>query len=268
MTTLADLRAFILDMDGVLYQGRRALPGAREFITALQRHRIPFRLLTNNSARTAADYVAGLAEIGIAVHASHILTSAGATALYLKETAPPGARVMVIGERGLRDEITAAGFQMADDGACDYVAVGMDRQITYEKLKRATLAIRRGARFIGSNPDRTFPTEEGLVPGAGSLLAALQAATDVAPVIIGKPQPTTFRLALTQMGVEASMTAMIGDRLETDVVGGKGVGLVTILVLTGVTTRADLERAPVQPDYVFADLTTLSAAWQKALRKD
>jgi 4-nitrophenyl phosphatase len=139
----------------------------------------------------------------------------------------------------------------------------MDRRLTYEKLKVATLLIRRGARFIGSNPDKTLPTEEGFIPGAGTMLAALEASTGVAPTIIGKPERTLFNLALAKMGSSQQNTAIVGDRLDTDVLGGYKAGLTTILVLSGATNRQDMDDAPVKPDLVFEDIRRLYQAWRQ-----
>ena len=263
MTELSAIKHFILDMDGVLYRGDRALPGAREFLTFLQEENVPFLLLTNNSTMTPAGQVARLARLGIQVPESAILTSAQATAFYLRKVAPPGAAVYVVGEEGLRQAMLDQEFRVVEDGA-DFVVAGMDRKLTYEKLKRATLAIRAGARFIASNPDRTFPTEEGLVPGAGSILAALEASTDTKPKVIGKPQPAIFELALERMGVGKEGTAVVGDRLETDILGARRAGLKGILLLSGVSSRQDLEKSALIPDFVFADIGQLLKAWQEA----
>ncbi|MFQ6057849.1 MAG: HAD-IIA family hydrolase [Anaerolineae bacterium] len=261
MKRLASVQGFIIDMDGVLYRGDRPLAGAREFIQVLQAGETPFLLLTNNSTRTPAQYVAKLQRMGIHVDEEVILTSAQATAMYLERVAPPGARVYVIGEEGLQSEIARRGFAMAEEDVA-FVVVGMDTRLTYDKLRIATLAIRHGAKFIGTNPDRTFPAEEGIVPGCGAILAAVEVATDVKPLVIGKPQRAIFDLALARMGTDRGATAVLGDRLETDILGGQEAGLMTILVLSGVTTRRDLERSPVAPDLVFEDIEHLRAAWQ------
>ncbi|MFQ6015105.1 MAG: HAD-IIA family hydrolase [Anaerolineae bacterium] len=260
---LRTIRSFILDMDGVLYRGRLPLPGAPQFIEYLQSQRTPFILLTNNSTQTAAQYVTKLREMGIAVAEESILTSAQATALYLRQIAAPGTRVYVIGEKGLRQAIEENGYLDSDEGAA-FVVVGWDRQLTYDKLKRATLAIRNGAQFIGTNPDRTFPSEEGIVPGNGAILAAIQAATDVEPTIIGKPEPTVFRLALERMAAAAKETAVVGDRLETDILGGHRAGLTTILLLSGVCNKEELAGSNLKPDLVFEGVQELHTALREA----
>lgn len=264
---LAGIRAFILDMDGVLYEGDAVLPGAVDFIAHLQADGIPFLMLTNNAMRTPAQYVAKLARMGIAVTEEYIFTSALATADYLASLAP-GARVLVVGQDGLVDALRARGLVLvtrADDRP-DFVVAGLDMTLTYDKLREATWAIRRGATFIASNPDVTYPTEYGEAPGAGAIVAALQVASGVVPRVLGKPEPGIFTQALTRLGTAAQETAMVGDRVETDIVGGQRAGLRTILVLSGVTKEADLTRLPVQPDWVFPDLVALDAAWRASRR--
>ncbi len=255
-------------MDGVLYRGDQPLPGAAAFIGRLQALETPFLLVTNNSTRTPGQYVTKLARMGIHVTEDRVLTSAQATARYLAGLARPGARVYLIGEAGLRQALIAEGFLLADDPDVDFAVVGLDRSLTYEKLKTAALAIRRGALLVATNPDRSLPTEEGLHPGTGALLAAIQAATDVAPTVIGKPQPHLFELALARLEVDRSRVAVIGDQVETDVRGGRAAGLATILVLTGAMTQEDLERSTVKPDWVFDDLTEVEQAWLAARRME
>ena len=271
--TSAPIQSLIIDMDGVIYRGDEAIVGAREFVALLQREGVPFLFLTNNSTRTPGQYVAKLAKIGVTIEESDVLTSAQATALYLEEMAPPGARVYVIGEEGLRTALGErytlvptmpyqGGKGMVETGA-DFVVVGMDSELTYEKLRVATLLVRGGARFIATNPDKTLPTEEGLVPGNGAALAALEAATDVAPFVVGKPEPAVFDLALARMGVGREGVAVIGDRLETDILGGRRAGLITILVLSGATSRQEMSNSTIKPDLVFENVRQLYEAWPR-----
>ena len=257
---LRPIENLIIDMDGVLYRGDEAIPGAEEFFAFLRKRPIGFILATNNSTRTAQQYVDKLTRMGVEVALSEILTSSQATALYLETLAPPGTKVYVIGEEGLETAMHERGYIISGDGA-KFVVVGMDRRLTYEKLKVDTILIRKGARFIGSNPDKTLPTEEGFIPGAGAMLAALEASTGVAPTIIGKPERTIFELALAKLGSSKEDTAIVGDRLETDVLGGYNAGLKTLLVLSGATTRQDVDSAPVKPDLVFEDIRHLHEAW-------
>jgi len=254
-------------MDGVIYRGPQVLPGVPAFFDFLRTHDISFVLVTNNSSRTIQQMRDHLASMGIAVALQEILTSAQATALYLRERAPAGGRVLPVGHEGLRAALRDAGFTLVDAGPADYVVAGIDWHFTYDTLKRAGLAIRDGAAFVGTNPDRTFPSEEGILPGAGTILAALTAYTDVEPVIIGKPELPLVELALERLGLPASQAAMVGDRLETDVLAGQRAGLLTILVLTGVTQRQDLAASDIIPDLVFANLAELQRAWQSVMRQ-
>ena len=257
---LRSIENLIIDMDGVLYRGDEPIPGAKEFFAFLRARSIGFILATNNSTRTAQQYVDKLAQMGVEVTLSEILTSSQAVAMYLQTLAPPRTNVYVIGEEGLETAVREKGYIISGDGA-EFVVVGMDRRLTYEKLKVATLLIRGGARFIGSNPDTTLPTEEGFIPGNGAMLAALEASTGVAPTIVGKPERTIFDLALAKMGSSQEDTAIVGDRLDTDILGGYNAGLTTILVLSGATTRQDVDSAPVKPDLVFEDIRHLHEAW-------
>ena len=263
---LAQLRSAIIDMDGVLYRLNTPLGGAAEFLQFLQHTHRRYLLVTNNPTLTPAQYVDKLAGMGITASEGDILTSGEATAQYLANAAPPGTRVYVIGEHGIRAALEKRGFVLADDTEVAYVVASLDRQLTYDKLRTATLAIRAGARFVGSNPDKTLPTEAGLVPGAKAILAALEVATDTLPLIIGKPEPAMLQLALQKLDAEPGTTAIIGDGLETDIAGGQRLGLVTILLLSGVTTSEQLAGSPLQPDLVYADIAMLHGAWADSLQ--
>lgn len=257
---LKSIAALIVDIDGVLYTGDTPLPGAVEFIRLLQERALPFQILTNNSTRTPAAVAARLQDMGMDVRAEHILTSSLASAMYLKKIQPSGGRVYVVGEAGLQLPVSEAGFTLAEDGAAEFVIVGMDRGLTYAKLRRAALLIRAGARFVATNPDTTFPSPEGLVPGAGAIIAALQTTTGVKPVVIGKPMPTCFELALEKLGVDASRAAAVGDRLDTDIEGGQRAGMRTVLVLSGVSTKEDLAASAQKPTWVFDNLKEMAEA--------
>ena len=261
LSKLRDVRNLIIDMDGVLYRGDTPLPGLTDFFDFMREKGIRFTLATNNSSRTPAEYVVKLAGMGVTVNQTDVLTSGVATAEYLASIAPPGTRVYVIGAESLAETMRQRGFVVSDQDAA-FVVVGMDTQVTYDKLRRATLLIRAGARFIGTNPDKTFPSEEGIVPGNGAILAAIETATGVAPLTIGKPEPTLFEMALKRMSADPAHTAVIGDRLETDILGGINAGLLTILVLSGVTTREDLAKSDVQPDLVFEDIGQMVGVWR------
>jgi len=261
---LGATKGLLIDMDGVLYRGRTDIPGADRLVAFLRRQGIPFLLLTNNSSLTPEQYVAKLRGMDIEVHAHEVLTSAQATARYLAQREPQGARVYMIGREGLRQALVQQGFTLVEEGA-DYVAVGWDWELTFSQLKHATLLIRAGAQFIGTNPDRSYPSEEGMIPGNGAILAALEAATDVQPLVIGKPEPTIFRLALLQLDLDPQGVAVLGDRLETDVLGGKRMGLSTLLVLSGVTDKEMLAQSSIQPDLAFEDVAHLHRVWVEAL---
>lgn len=257
---LRAIRHLLIDLDGVLYLGNSAIPGAVEFVGWLRARRLSFRLVTNNATLTPEQYVAKLGAMGIPVLPEEAFTSALATAQYLQTQGAAGQGACAIGEEGLEQALTAIDLRL-DAPHPEWVVVGLDRLLTYDKLKRAALAIGAGARFIGTNPDTSLPTEEGLLPGAGSILAALTATTGVAPLVIGKPEPTMLQLAMTALVGTLENTAMLGDRLDTDIAGAARIGMPSIMVLTGVSNRADLETSPVQPTLVMKDLFELIAAW-------
>jgi len=261
---LTQIRHAIIDMDGVLCHGDEAIPGGKEFLAFLGSVGVRFLLLTNNSTLTVAQYVSKLKRMGIEMTEEAILTSSVATSAYLGRIAPPGSRVYLIGEEGIRAELQKGGFVLTSTADADYVVVGLDRKLTYAKLSTAMHAVRSGARLIGSNPDRTFPSETGLKPGAGVTLAALEAATDVAPLVIGKPETAIFELALHRLGATPQTTAVIGDGLYTDVLGGQRAGLFTILLLSGVTETAQLIESAPKPCLVYADISALHRVWLEA----
>jgi 4-nitrophenyl phosphatase len=253
--------AFILDMDGVLWRGEASLPGVGEFFDLLRRLGKSFILATNNAMTTPDRIVDRLAGAGARIGLQDVLTSAQATAAYLRKQLPAGAPLFVIGEEGLQQALQQAGFTLLDQGAgAAAVVAGMDRKATWEKLAQASLAIGKGAAFFGTNPDRSFPVEGGFVPGAGALLAAVQAATGVAPQVIGKPETPLFLEAIERLKSQPSQTLVVGDRLETDILGGQRAGMQTILILTGVTSRDMLARSMIQPDWVYHDLPALTRA--------
>ncbi len=260
---LTDMRAAIIDMDGVLWAGDLPLPGLREFFDTLRARGLPFVLATNNSSRTAAQYVEKLAGMGVTVSVDEILTSGLATALYLRGQAnSQGGRVFVIGEDGARNCLVEQGFTLTDlyDVSADYVVCGMDRALSWDKLATATLNIRAGARLVGTNPDTSLPTERGITHGNGAILAALQAATGLAPLIIGKPEPIMYQQALLALGADPAHTVAIGDRLDTDILGAVRTGIRSLLVLTGISTRADLVDLDYQPDWVMPGLPEIVEA--------
>lgn len=250
---ISSLRCILFDLDGVVYRGSTPLPGAGDTFDYLDARGIPYCLITNNATLTARQYVQKLAAMDVKVPESAVLTSGVATARYLARLAPGGAPVYVIGEVGLVEPLLEAGFWL-DEHAPRFVCVGLDRGLTYEKLKRASLAIRSGAGFVAANPDTTLPTEEGLVPGCGAILAALETATDVSPKVVGKPSAEIVDLAVEMLGADKATTAIIGDRLDTDILAGRRAGIGTILVLTGVHQVADIASFEARPEWTVRDL--------------
>jgi 4-nitrophenyl phosphatase len=256
---LTDIRHLVIDMDGVLYVGNQPMACLAEFIAFLRRKGIGFMLATNNSGSTPTQYAAKLAKMGADVSPEEILTSGTATAQWLARQYPPGTRVHVFGEDSLREAMTDVGFMLADEDV-EVVAASIDWGVSYDKIKRAALLIRRGARFVATNLDPTRPTEEGLVPGTGAILAAIEVGAGVKPIAVGKPEPTMFELAMARMGATPAATATLGDRIDTDMEGGVRAGCSTILVLSGSTTREDAEA--YDPDFVFEDISDLLHHWE------
>lgn len=253
-------RAFIFDMDGVLYRGNAPLPGVSDLFGALELRDIPYRLATNNSTATPDQYVAKLAAMGIAADRSAIVTSGIATRDFLLKKFPDGADLFVVGEPALNEQLfTDSALRPVPylERQPDAVVVGLDRNFTYERLYLANKAIRAGALFVATNADVTLPTEEGLVPGCGSILAAIEAASGVHPVVVGKPETTLLDMCVEQMGVSASETVVIGDRLDTDIVSGIRAGMLTAMVLTGVSTADDVATFPHKPHLLFSDLNAV-----------
>jgi len=261
-TDWSKVKAVLIDLDGVVYVGRDAIPGAAGFLSEARRRGLKFLLVTNNST-TAPELVAErLRGMQIDVEPDEILTSAQAAVGYVKRHAEPGARLRIVGEAGLRQAAEREGFAVVDDGqaAVDWVIAGLDRAFTYEKLAAATRAIMQGAHFVATNADALLPVEGGqVVPGAGTMIAAIKTATGVEPVVVGKPEPGLFEHGLERLGgLSAETAAMIGDRIDTDVDGGRRAGLHTILVLSGVTTPAEAAVATPPPDAIRPNLASVA----------
>lgn len=259
----------VFDLDGVIYRGETAVPGAIPTLSHLTAagHRLFF--LTNNSTRSRRDYAGKLARMGYPATPEQVMTSAYATGLYLRERGAAGRRAFLIGEHGLAEEMTLAGLfvlALESDECADYVVVGLDRTLTFAKLQRAFQEVRAGATFIATNKDPTYPMEEGKeIPGGGSMVAALEYATGITPTAIGKPEPYTLLEILRLTASRAADAVMIGDRLDTDIRVGRRLGLTTVLPLTGVTTRADLGAAApdARPDFVIDSLAELPAILER-----
>jgi 4-nitrophenyl phosphatase len=233
-----EIVALILDVDGVIWKDDQPIGNLTEIFTEIKRRNWQVVLATNNSTRTVDQYLEKLMELGVSLEKWQIINSAQTVSAYLRDNIYPGSSIYMIGGAGLAEAILEQGFMLEDaPNRAAAVVVGMDRNLTYEKLKDATLLIRAGAAFIGSNPDKTFPTPTGLVPGAGSILAALEAATNVTPIITGKPNPEIYRIAMERLGSSPEKTLVVGDRLETDILGAQTCGCCTAIVLSGVSTK-------------------------------
>jgi 4-nitrophenyl phosphatase len=273
MEPFINIRALIIDMDGVLWHGVQPLSGLTDFFQTLREQQIRFILATNNASLTPAQYVTKLAQMGVTVSQNEILTSGTATALFLSQRVKPAeTRVFVVGEDGATQPLIDLGFTLTglydvnnsnsgtNKRGADVVVCGKDETLTWDKLATATLNIRAGAKFIGTNPDTTLPTEHGITHGNGAILAALEVATGVTPTIIGKPEPIIYQQALALLGAEPAETVAIGDRLETDILGAVRTGIRSIMVLTGVSTKDDLKESDYQPTWVMPDIRAVTQA--------
>ena len=264
MNRLDKIRNLIIDMDGVLYLGDRPMPGLDAFFGFLRERGIGFQLVTNNATLTPEMYVQKMARMGVTVQASDVLTSAVGTAAYLAERYPAGSSVYVIGEEGLNCALQEAGFVLSRQDPVA-VVVSMDRDVTYARLREATLLIRAGVPFVATNPDRTLPLPEGLVPGTGAIVAAVAAATDQDPLIVGKPQPLLMQQAMKRLGAFPETTAALGDRPETDILSAQRAGMLSILALSGATDRTRLASFDIEPDIVVDDIRSLVKGWKQVL---
>lgn len=253
---LNHIHALILDMDGVIWRGSEPIGNPTDILNRLSQAGFRFVFATNNATRTVDQYITKLSQFGVQVEPWQIVTSATATAAYLSELYPDGGTLFVIGEHGLIAALEEKHFSTGIEEPIA-VVVGLDKGVTYQKLEAATLLIRQGLPFIVTNPDRTFPTPRGQVPGAGAILAALEAATDSRATIIGKPQPIMFQQALENLSISARQTLVVGDRLETDIAGGQAAGCHTALVLSGVSTEEMSRAWSPPPDLVLPDLASL-----------
>lgn len=253
LNTLRDKEAFICDMDGVLYHGNHILPGAIEFIHWLEQAGKSYLFLTNSGERTPRELSEKLKRLGISVDETHFYTSALATAQFLASQ-KPGGSAYVIGNAGLTNALYEAGYSMNDIDP-DYVIISETPEYNFARMCRAIKLVRAGAKLIGTNPDMTGPIEGGdIVPATGALMAPIQLATGAKPYFIGKPNPLIMRNAITKLGVGRKDTAIIGDRMDTDIIAGIEAGMMTILVLTGVTREAELFDFAYQPDYVLDNI--------------
>jgi 4-nitrophenyl phosphatase len=250
------IKGLIFDMDGVLWKENVPLIDLKSFFDALTRNGYRFVLATNNATKSSKQFQDKLLGFNVQITERNIITSSLATAHYLKKRFPEGGPVYIVGEDGLVDTLAKEGFYPAENNVLAVVA-GLDRHLSYEKLKRATILIRNGALFIGTNPDRTFPTPDGLIPGGGAVVAAIEAASGTIPIYIGKPYSTMMDMAFEVMETTPETTMMIGDRLDTDILAGQKANCKTTLVLSGVTTIEEIENWFPKPDLVLSSADKL-----------
>jgi len=248
-------KSFFLDMDGVINWGREVIPGAVAFVELLKRHHYPFLFLTNNSFFTTAELKQRVADLGIEVGENDFFTSGMAVRNFI-EYQRPTCSAYVIGGNGLLEELAKQGVTLTRK-APDYVIVGETDEYDYRKIMEATYLINEGAKFIATNPDITGPTPRGPVPACGALVAPIEKATGVSPYYLGKPNPAMMYWARRKLRVHTANAFMIGDRMDTDIVGGLESGMTSVLVLSGVTSLEMLPRYPYQPDYVFGSIAEI-----------
>lgn len=243
---------FFIDLDGVVFLGERMIPGAKEAIRKLKSRKKRVIFLTNNSTLSRKGYARKFARFGVSVDPSSIITSGYVTAVYLRKRSP-GAKIFVVGETGLKEELKMANLKVVENARlATHVVVGLDRRFTYKKLAEATSALLSGAEMVATNADPTYPTDRGLAPGAGAIVAALSASSGKRPEVVGKPSTFMLELGLKMSKVPKERAVIVGDRQDVDVVMGKSAGLTTVLVLTGVTKK--ISKTFPQPDFVFNSL--------------
>jgi len=245
-------RGYLLDLDGTIYRGTECIAEARDFVKELNEREIPYLFVTNNSSRTPAQVAEKLRNFGVPATENQVFTTSQATANFIFERNPK-ASIYVIGEEGIRIALEEKGFTLTEENA-DFVVMGIDRTINYEKLARACLAVRNGATFISTNGDIAIPTERGLLPGNGSLTSVVAVSTQTKPIFIGKPEKIIMEQALKVLGIPKEEVLMVGDYYDTDIMAGMNAGIDTLLVHTGVTTRELLEQYDKQPTYVVDSL--------------
>ena len=252
---------YLIDMDGVLYRGKNLIPGSDSFIRQLRAKNIPFRLLTNNSQRTRRDVAMKLSRLGIEVEEEHVFTSAMATARFLANQ-KPGGTAFVIGEGGLLTALNHNGYAVVDHDP-DYVVVGEGRTFNIEQVDAAVRMILGGAKLIATNLDPNCPVENGLRPGCGAMVAMLETATGLKAFSVGKPSPVMMRDARKELGLRTDETTMIGDTMETDILGAVQLGYHSVLVLSGGTQRNDLQRYAFGPEIVVESLAEFAEQMEK-----
>jgi len=255
-----NIKALILDMDGVVWRGDAPIGDLAAIFQRIRERGLKFVFATNNSTKTSEQYVAKLKEFGVEVEPWQVVTSSQAAARAVAQTYPQGTKALVIGEDGLRVPLEQEGFEIVSLESApeaQVVVMGMDRGVSFEKLSEATLLIRKGARFYATNMDKTFPTPRGQIPGAGAWASVIITATNVEPIVAGKPFPFLMELSLEKLRSTKEETLVVGDRLETDIAAGQRVGCRTALVLSGVSTKEQAENWNPKIDMIAIDLATL-----------
>ena len=250
------IRALILDFDGVIWHDTQPVGNLVEIFSDIKKKRLKSVIVTNNATRTIDQYLNELHKTGLLLHPSQIINSAIATSLYLKERFPNGGSVYIVGEAGIKYYMKEQGFIESEENVIAVIG-SLDREINYKKIHKAASFIRNGALFIGTNPDETYLTPNGLAPAAGVMLSAIETACGVKPIIMGKPEKEIFLQALDRLGFPADEVLVVGDRLDTDITGGIRAGCKTGLVFTGVTTREQYEKSKIVPDFVAKNLNEL-----------
>lgn len=249
-------QGYLIDLDGTAYLGNEVILTCVDFVNELVQKDIKFMFVSNNSTKSQKDVCLKLVNMGYNVTEEHIFTSAMATEYYLADTYK-GKKVYLIGDEGLKNSVKKSGAVISDDTVVDAVVVGLDFELTYESLTKAVLAINNGAEFISTNPDRALPSERGMLPGNGAIVEAIKFATNKEPVVIGKPSKIIMEYAIKKIGVPKGRIAMIGDNYDTDILSGINVGIDTIYVETGLTTKEEVLKRKILPTHIFNNLSEL-----------
>lgn len=246
-------KGYLIDLDGTMYRGTEKIEDAFLFVEKLRENNIPYLFVTNNSTQRPEQFAKKLEDFGLPTMTEQVFTTSMATANFLHER-KPGADVYVIGGEGIRHALLEKGFNLVDHERADAVVIGLDQEITYEKLAVACLAVRNGALFLSTNGDIAIPTERGMLPGNGALTSVIAVSTQVEPIFIGKPHSIIVDQAIEQLNVEKSETLMVGDNYDTDILAGINAGIDTLIVHTGVTTKEGLKEKDKQPTYSLDSL--------------
>ncbi|WP_047983681.1 TIGR01457 family HAD-type hydrolase [Ornithinibacillus californiensis] len=247
-------QGYLIDLDGTMYRGNEVIEEAPQFIMELKKRNLSYLFLTNNSSKTKEQVSQKLNELGIKTKPEDVFTSSMATAKYIKQQYP-GARCHCIGEVGLLDALKHEGMTLTEDIECDVVVMGIDHHVTYEKLAKASLAVRNGAHFISTNSDNALPTERGMLPGNGAFTSVVSVSTGVNPQFIGKPEPIIVKEALQVLGTKPEDTILVGDNYNTDIKAGINSGIDTLMVFTGVTPFEEYDTLPIKPSHFIQNLS-------------